>query len=168
MKLVINNMKQQFLEAGQIVNTHGIRGEVRIVPWADDAAFLKKFKTFYIDNKPVRVLSSRVHKDMLIAQLEGINDINAAMPLKNKVVHIDRKDAKLPKGAFFIQDILGASAVDETGKEIGKLTDVLDLPRGQVYEVKGETEHLIPAVDEFIVSVDVDAGVIVVRLIEGM
>ena len=161
-------MKQQYLEAGQIVNTHGIRGEVRIVPWADDALFLKRFKTFYIDNKPVRVLSSRVHKDMLIAQLEGITDINAAMPLKNKVVHIDRKDAKLPKGAFFIEDILGASAVDEQGNEIGKLTDVMDVPRGQIYEVKGETDHLIPAVPEFILNVDADAGIITVRLIEGM
>lgn len=161
-------MKQQYLEAGQIVNTHGIRGEVRIVPWADDALFLKRFKTFYIDNKPVRVLSSRVHKDMLIAQLEGITDINAAMPLKNKVIKIDRSDARLPKGAFFIQDILGASVVDEQGVEIGKLTDVLDVPRGQVYEVKGETEHLIPAVPEFILNVDADAGIIVVRLIEGM
>ena len=161
-------MKQQYLEAGQIVNTHGIRGEVRIMPWADDALFLKRFKTFYIDNKPVRVLSSRVHKDMLIAQLEGINDINAAMPLKNKVIKIDRADARLPKGSFFIQDILGASVVDEDGKEIGKLTDVMDVPRGQIYEVKGETDHLIPAVPEFILSVDADAGVIVVRLIEGM
>ena len=161
-------MKQQFLEAGQIVNTHGIKGEVRIVPWADDALFLKKFKTFYIDNKPVRVLSSRVHKDMLIAQLEGINDINAAMPLKNKVIKIDRKDARLPKGSFFIQDILGATVVDEEGKEIGKLTDVMDVPRGQIYEVKGETEHLIPAVPEFVLSVDADEGIVVVRLIEGM
>ena len=161
-------MKQQYLEAGQIVNTHGIRGEVRIVPWADDALFLKRFKTFYIDNKPVRVLSSRVHKDMLIAQLEGITDINAAMPLKNKVIKIDRSDARLPKGSFFIQDILGASVVDEQGNEIGKLTDVMDVPRGQIYEVKGETDHLIPAVPEFILNVDADAGIITVRLIEGM
>ena len=161
-------MKQQFLEAGQIVNTHGIRGEVRIVPWADDAQFLKKFKTFYIDNKPVRVLMSRVHKDMLIAQLEGINDINAAMPLKNKVIKIDRNDARLPKGSFFIQDIIGATVIDEKRGEIGKLTDVMDVPRGQIYEVKGETEHLIPAVPEFVLSVDADAGIIVVRLIEGM
>lgn len=161
-------MKQQFLEAGQIVNTHGIRGEVRIVPWADDAAFLKKFKTFYIDDKPVRVKSSRVHKDMLIALLEGIDDINAAMPLKNKVIKIDRNDARLPKGAFFIQDILGARVVDEAGKLIGTLTDVMDLPRGQVYEVKGEQEHLIPAVPEFVLNVDADAGEVVVRLIEGM
>ena len=161
-------MKQQFLEAGQIVNTHGIKGEVRIMPWADDAAFLKRFKTFYIDNKPVRVLMSRVHKDMLIAQLEGITDINAAMPLKNKVIMIDRKDARLPKGAFFIQDILGATVVDEAGNVVGKLTDVLDVPRGQVYEVKGETEHLIPAVPEFVLDVNVDEGIITVHLIEGM
>ncbi len=161
-------MKQQFLEAGQIVNTHGIKGEVRIVPWADDALFLKRFKTIYIDNQPVRVLASRVHKEMLIAQLEGITDINAAMPLKNKVVFIDRKDARLPKGSFFIQDILGAKVVDESGNEVGKLTDVLDLPRGQVYEVKGETDHLIPAVPEFVLDVNVDEGVITVRLIEGM
>lgn len=161
-------MKQQFLEAGQIVNTHGIKGEVRIVPWADDAAFLKKFKTFYIDNQPVRVLQSRVHKEMLIAQLEGITDINAAMPLKNKVIMIDRKDARLPKGAFFIQDILGAKVVDESGAEIGKLTDVLDLPRGQVYEVKGETDHLIPAVPEFVLDVNVEESVITVHMIEGM
>ena len=161
-------MKQQYLEAGQIVNTHGIKGEVRIVPWADSALFLKKFKTFYIDNKPVRVLSSRVHKDMLIAQLEGITDINAAMPLKNKVIKIDRNDARLPKGSFFIQDILGASVVDEDGNEVGKLTDVLDRPGGQIYEVKGETEHLIPAVPEFVLKVDVDEGIIVVHLIEGM
>ena len=161
-------MKQQFLEAGQIVNTHGVRGEVRIVPWADDAAFLKKFKTFYIDDKPVRVKSSRVHKEMLIAALEGIDDINAAMPLKNKVIKINRDDAHLPKGSFFIQDILGAEVKDEEGKLIGKLTDVMDLPRGQVYEVKGETDHLIPAVPEFVLNVDADAGEIIVRLIEGM
>lgn len=161
-------MKQQYLEAGQIVNTHGIKGEVRIMPWADDAVFLRKFKVFYIDNKPVRVLQSRVHKDMLIAQLEGINDINAAMPLKNKVIKIDRKDARLPKGAFFIQDILGAKVVTEDGTEVGTLTDVLDVPRGQIYEVKGETEHLIPAVPEFVLNVDVDEGVVTVRLIEGM
>lgn len=161
-------MKQQYLEAGEIVNTHGIKGEVRIVPWADNAAFLRKFKVFYIDNKPVKVVHSRVHKEQLIAQLEGIDDINAAMPLKNKVIFIARADARLPKGAFFIQDILGAKVVTESGEEVGRLTDVIDVPRGQIYEVKGETEHLIPAVPEFVLNVDVDAGIITVRLIEGM
>lgn len=162
-------MKQQFLEAGQIVNTHGIKGEVRILPWADSAEFLRKFKIFYIDGKPVRVVRSSVHKQQLIAQLEGIEDINAAMPLKNKVIFIDRADARLPKGAFFIQDIIGAAVVTEAGEAVGTLTDVLDLPGGQVYEVKGGTgEHLIPAVPEFVRNVDAEQGVVTVRLIEGM
>lgn len=160
--------KQQYLEAGEIVNTHGIRGEVQIVPWADDAEFLRKFKTFYIDNKPVSVERSAVHKKRLIAKLEGVDDINAAMPLKGKVIFIDRADAKLPRGRFFIQDILGARVATEDGAPVGTLEDVMDLPRGQVYVVRGETEHLIPAVPEFIKNVDVDAGVITVALIEGM
>lgn len=160
--------KRQYLEAGEIVNTHGIRGEVQIVPWADDAAFLRTFKTLYIDNNPLRVERSTVHKKRLIAKFEGVDDINAAMPLKGKVIFIDRADAKLPKGHFFIQDILGASVVTETGETVGTLTDVLDMPQGQIYQVRGETEHLIPAVPEFVLRVDVDGGVITVRLIEGM
>lgn len=160
--------KQQYLEAGQIVNTHGIHGEVQVVPWADDAQFLRKFKTFYIDNKPVRVERSSVHKKRLIAKFEGINDINAAMVLKTKVIFIDRAEARLPKGSFFIQDILGARVVTEEGAVVGTLTDVLDMPQGQIYQVQGETEHLIPAVPEFVQNVDVDGGIITVRLIEGM
>ena len=161
-------MKQQYLEAGQIVNTHGIRGEVRILPWTDTPDFLRKFKTLYVDGKAMQVLSASVHKQQVIVRFSGIDDINAAMPLKGKTVYIDRADVKLPKGRFFIQDILGAEVVTETGETIGKLTDVLDLPGGAVYEVKGETEHLIPAVPEFVRKVDVEAGIITVHLIEGM
>ena len=161
-------MKQQYLEAGQIVNTHGIRGEVRILPWTDTPDFLRKFKTLYVDGKAMQVLSASVHKQQVIVRFSGIDDINAAMPLKGKTVYIDRADAKLPRGRFFIQDILGAEVVTESGESIGKLTDVLDLPGGAVYEVKGETEHLIPAVPEFVRKVDVEAGVITVHLIEGM
>ena len=109
-----------------------------------------------------------MHKKRLVAKFEGVEDINAAMPLKGKVIFIDRADAKLPKGRFFIQDILGAKVVNEAGDIIGELTDVMDLPGGQVYQIQGETEHLIPAVPEFILNVDVDGGVITVRLIEGM
>ena len=161
-------MKQQYLEAGQIVNTHGIRGEVRILPWTDTPDFLRKFKTLYVDGKAMQVLSASVHKQQVIVRFSGIDDINAAMPLKGKTVYIDRADVKLPKGRFFIQDILGAEVITETGETIGKLTDVLDLPGGAVYEVKGETEHLIPAVPEFVRKVDVEAGIITVHLIEGM
>ena len=73
-------MKQQYLEAGQIVNTHGIRGEVRVIPWADSAEFLRKFKTLYVDGKPFAVERSGVHKQQLIVKFAGVDDINAAMP----------------------------------------------------------------------------------------
>ena len=112
-------MKKRYLEAGQIVNTHGVRGEVRIQPWADEAAFLTRFRRFYIDGAPVKVRSCRVHKQMCVAALEGVEDVNAAMALKGKVLFIDREDARLPAGTVFLQDIIGARCVDETGRELG-------------------------------------------------
>ena len=161
-------MKKQYLEAGRITNTHGIRGEVRIEPWADDAAFLTRFRRFYIDGAPVKVRSCRVQKTMCIAALEGIDDINAAIPLKNKVIYIDRDDAHLPAGAVFVQDILGARVVDEQGRELGILKEVVTEPAASVYVVSGEREILIPDVPAFILKKDADEGVITVRLIEGM
>lgn len=159
---------KKYLEIGKIINTQGIKGEVKIEPWTDDAEFLMQFKTFFIDEKPYKLLSGRVHKDFLIAQLEGVDDVNDAMVLKNKVIMGNREDIKLEDGFFFIQDIIGSSVLDEDGTELGKLTDVLDLPAGNVYVVKGEREILIPAVPQFIIKTDVEAGVVTVRLIDGM
>ena len=160
--------KQSFIDAGKIVNTHGVRGEVRIEVWLDSPALLKRCGRVYLGGEERKLLSAREHKGFLIAQLEGVSDVNAAQALKNRVVQIDRADAKLPRGAFFLQDIIGASVVDESGAEVGKLAEVLELPGQRVYVVKGETEHLIPAVPAFTLNTDAAAGVITVRLIEGM
>ena len=161
-------MKEKFLEAGQIVNTHGVRGEVKILPWADSAEFLQGFKKLYINGEAYKLRSSFVHKGCLIATLDGIDDVNAAMTLKGKTVCIDRGDVKLPKGRYFLSDIMGAKVVTEDGAEIGVLADVIENPKQNVYIVRGETEHMIPAVPEFIRNVDVDHGVVTVHLIEGM
>lgn len=161
-------MKKQYLEAGRIVNTHGVRGEVRIEPWADDAAFLTRFKRFYMDGAPIRVRSARVHKNMVIALLEGVEDVNAAMDLKGRVIFIDRNDVRLPKGKVFLQDILGARVVTEEGEDIGLLEDVMEAPAASVLVVRGEREILIPDVPAFVLSKDADKGVVTVRLIEGM
>ena len=160
--------KKQYIEAGRIVNTHGVAGEVKIEVWLDSPQFLKSFKRCFIDRREVKLLSARVHKGFVIVKLEGVEDVNAAMAMKGRTVFIDRADARLPKGAFFLQDIIGASVVDEQGREIGKLTDVMETPASNVYVVKGETEHLIPAVPEFIMSTDAENGIITVHLIEGM
>ena len=160
--------KEPYLEAGKIINTFGVRGEVKLDPWCDSAEFLKPLKTLYIDGAPRAVASSRVHKGMLIIRFADVEDVNGAMLLKNKIVYFARSDVHLPKGRHFVADLLGAVVVDEQGAEIGKLTEVLDMPAGQVYVVQGETEHTIPAVPEFILDIDADEKLIRVHLIEGM
>lgn len=162
-------MKNKFLEAGEIVNTHGIKGEVKIVPWCDSPEFLCQFKTVYIDNNAVKVDVARPHKNNVIAKLAGIDDIDAAMALKNKVVFIDRSKVKLPAGRHFIADLIGLDVCDaDTDFVYGKITDVLTLPSNEVYVVKGDKEYMIPAVDEFIVESNIDEGRVRVHLIEGM
>ena len=160
--------KEPYLEAGKILNTFGVRGEVKLDPWCDSAEFLKPLKTLYIDGAPRAVASSRIHKGMLIVRFADVEDVNGAMLLKNKIVYFARSDVHLPKGRHFVADLLGAAVVDEQGAEIGKLTEVLDMPAGQVYVVQGETEHTIPAVPEFILDIDADEKTIRVHLIEGM
>lgn len=161
--------KQALIDAGKIVNTHGVRGEVRIEVWLDSPALLKKCGRVYLGGEERKLLSAREHKGFLIAQLEGAADVNAAQALKNRVVQINRADAKLPRGAYFLQDIIGARVVDESGGEIGTLDEVLELPVQRVYVVRSAgREHLIPAVPEFILNTDAENGVVTVRLIEGM
>ena len=162
-------MERRFLEAGKIVNTHGVRGEVKIQPWADSPDFLTGFKCLYIDGAPVTVLSARVHKGCVIASLGGVADIDGAIRLQNKIVSIDRNDAPLEEGKYFIADIIGLRAVDaETGGELGTIAEVLTLPANDVYVIKGEREILIPAVPEFVVETNISEGYVMIRLIEGI
>lgn len=162
-------MKKRFLEAGKIVNTHGIRGEVKIQPWSNAPGFLAAFETVYIDQIPFRLLGGRVHKGCLIAVLDGIQTVDDAVRLKNKIVYIDRNDCTLEEGEFFLQDIPGLRAVDaDTGAELGVVKNVLELPAGNVYEIAGSREILVPAVPEFIIETNITEGFIKIHLIEGM
>lgn len=163
-------MKNQFLEAGQIVNTHGVRGEVKITPWADSPQFLCQFDTLYLDGKPVKVLSARPHKTMVLAVLEGVTAVEQAMRLKGKVLSIDRSDVALPEGRHFLADLMGLTVIDNaTGEEIGTIEDILTPPAHEVYVVRGRgKEYMIPAVDAFLSETNVEGGYIRVNLIEGM
>ncbi len=161
-------MAGRYLECGKIVNTHGIRGEVKIVPWADSPDFLCRLSTLYIDERPVPIRSARVHKGNVIAALDGVDDVDAAMLLKDKVVYLDRDEVSLPEGAFFLADIIGLQVIDEEGQSLGVLTDILSPSVQQVYVVKGQREIMIPAVPEFILETNVAMGYMKVRLIEGM
>ncbi len=163
-------MKKRYLEAGKIVNTHGINGELKVVPWCDGPEFLLQFDTFYVDEKPLSVSTARIHKQNVLLTFEHVSDVNAAMRLKEKVLFIDREDAKLPQGKHFLQDLFGLEVREaDTGRVLGKISDILTPPAHEVYVVTGgEREYMIPAVDAFVLETNVDEGYLTVRLIEGM
>lgn len=160
--------KKQFLEAGRIVNTHGVRGEVKAEAWTDEPAVLAGLKTLYLEGRPLRTESARVHKGFVLLKLEGIDTVEAAMALKGKILTADRDSIPLAEGAFFLQDAIGQPVTEEDGTELGVLADILDYPAGRIFVVKGRTEHLIPEQGGFIRSFDPESGKLVVRLIEGM
>lgn len=160
--------RKEFIEAGRIVNTHGIAGEVKTEVWLDSPSFMKGFKRFFIRGKEYAVNSSRMQKGFLLISLAGIDSINAAMALKGEIISIARSDAALPKGGCFVDELIGARAVDEQGREIGILEEVFESPASPVYVIRGDEEHLVPGIPEFIISKDADAGLITVRLIDGM
>ena len=158
-----------FLEAGRIVNTHGVRGEVKIQSFCDTAAFLQQFDVFYIDQIPVPVRSSRVHKNCLLAHLDNVNDVDAAARLRGKTIFVDRTNLRLPEGQYFVADLEGLSVYDAaSGDLLGTLTEVLSLPAGDVYTVKGERTYLIPAKGGFVAEVNIEAGYMNIHLIEGL
>ncbi len=160
-------MEKQFLQAGEIVSTHGIQGEIKILPWADSPDFLLKFRTFYLNGKPYEVVSSRVHKTCVLAKLKGIDTPEDAIALRGTQVCIDRSNVKLPKGTVFIADLLGCRVLDDDGIEIGVIKDVLTMPSSDVYVIEGEHKYMIPSVKEFVKEINVDEGFVRVHLIEG-
>ena len=161
-------MKQQFLEAGKIVSTHGVRGEVKILPWADDADFLVGLPRVFVDGREYAVQHSRVQKTCVLMKLAGIDDVDAAAKFRDKTVCISRTDVALPEGSVFIADLIGLRVVTDTGDEIGTVSDIMTMPGNNVYIVTGSREYLIPAVPEFILERNLDAGFVRVKLIEGM
>lgn len=162
-------MKQQYLQTGKIVSTHGVRGEVKLLPWADSPEFLLQFHTLYLDAQPFRVEHARVQKTCVLVKLAGIDTVEQATALREKTVSIDRAEAALPEGAVFIADLLGLPVYDED-RPFGTLVDILSTPANDVYVVKSADgqEHLIPSVPEFVLERNLDAGYVRVRLIEGM
>ncbi len=162
-------MQKKFLEAGEIVGTHGIHGEVKILPWADSPDFLLSFDTYYIKGTPRRVLSARVHKTCVLAKLEGVETPEQASLLRRQVICIDREVISLPEGSVYIADLIDCRVLDEDGQELGTIYDVLSLPANDVYVVRGaKRQYMIPVVREFVREINVAEGYVRVHVIEGM
>lgn len=161
------------IETGKIVNTHGVRGEVKIQPWADSAEILADFETFYIEGKAYSVSSCRLHKDMLLVRFEGVDSLEAAEKLKNKIVFADSSLFELEEGEYFQRDLLGLKVYDlETGAYYGEITDIFQTGANDVYELTfpGEKtgKRLLPAIKDCIRNVDLGAGKMEITPLEGL
>ena len=158
-------MKLKFIEAGEIVTTHGVRGEVKVLPWIDSAEDLCDFDRCRIDGVEYKIESCRVQKSCDLVKLSGIDTMEAAQAMRGKTLELYRED--IDDEVIFAAELMGVEVFCEA-RLLGKITDVLDYPGNSVYVVKGEHEYMIPAVKQFILSTDVEKNVMQVKIIEGM
>lgn len=166
-------MLKEYLEAGKIVNTHGVRGELVVEPWADSAEFLLGFERFWFDEgkTDAGLLASRVHKGRLLVTLRGVTTVEQADALRGRVLYLSRADAALAPGTFFLQDLIGLQAVDGvTGRKYGVLKEVLPTGANDVYRIvdDGGKEYLFPAVKHMVKRIAPEEGVIELLPIPGI
>ena len=158
-------MKLQFVKAGEIVTTHGIKGEVKVMCWLYDPEMLCDFDRCRIDGKDFEIEQCRVQKTCNLVKLSGIDTMEAAQAMRGKTIELYRED--IDDEVIFAAELIGVE-VFANGEKIGKIKEVLDYPGNCVYVVKGEHEYMIPAVKAFILNTDVDGNRMDVKLIEGM
>lgn len=165
----------EFLEVGKIINTHGLRGDVKIVTWTDYPEDFEEIDKVYIRRKTgdeiLTITNIKYQKNNIIVKFKEIADINEAEKYKNLVVWADREDLpQLPEGAHYIADLIGLDVVDEDGNLVGKLVDVFNTGANDIYDVKrdGKKNLLLPVIDEVVKDIDLDAKKITVHIMEGL
>ena len=158
-------MKLKYIEAGEIVTTHGVRGEVKVLCWLDDPEMLCEFDRCRICGTEYTMESVRVQKTCNLVKLKGIDTMEEAQALRGKTVELYRED--IDGDVIFAAELEGVRVFAE-GQSIGKITEVLDYPGNSVYVVKGDYEYMIPAVKQFILSTDLEKNEMQVKLLEGM
>ena len=158
-------MKLRFVDAGEIVTTHGVKGEVKVLPWGDSPEFLCEFNRVRIGGAEYKVSACRIQKTCNLMKLVGVDTMEQAQALRGEVVQIWRED--VDSDVIFADELLGVEVYCD-GKLLGTVTDVLDYPGNKVYVVKGDHEYMIPAVKAFVLSTDIEANCMQVKLIEGM
>ena len=166
---------EKYLEIGQIVNTFGIKGQVKIVPFTDNITRFDELKEIYVEKKNelklFQIEQVNYKKNMVILKLKGIETVEEAEKLRNCYLKIDRKDAKkLPKDTYFIVDLLGLDVYTDEGKLLGKVDDIYNAGSSDIYVVKDELgkQILLPAIKDVLKEVDLENQKIIVHLIKGL
>jgi 16S rRNA processing protein RimM len=166
---------QEFLEIGQIVNTFGIKGMVKVKPFTDDIRRFDTLKKVYVENnknkKQYEIEEVKYHKEMVLIKFKGIDKIEEAELLKNSYLKVNRHDEpELEEGTYYIVDLIGLEVYSDEGKLLGKLDDIYNTGSNDIYVVKDELgkELLLPAISEVIKEINLQEEKIVVHLIKGL
>ncbi|MBD7910430.1 MULTISPECIES: ribosome maturation factor RimM [Clostridium] len=150
-------MNNEFFQVGQIVNTHGIKGEVKVMCLTDNPENFKRYKKVLVDDKWLEILGVKFQKDRVILKLEGINDMNTAEEYKTKFLSVPRdEEPELEENTFYVVDIIGCTVYDTEGKDLGKVFDVIETKNNDVYWIKEPKQLLIPVLPDIVLDVDVE------------
>lgn len=162
-------MKSDHLEVGKILNTHGVRGELKVQPWLDAPHLFQQLKALIVNGQTYTIRSVRLQEPNVLVTLEGIGSIDDALPLKGRIASANRADIPLEEGRHFVADLIGLQAKNaETGELFGAITDIAEYPAHDVYVVEGEKTYLIPDVPAFVKEINEEEGFIAFALLEGM
>ena len=163
---------KQYLEIGKIVSVFGIKGEVKVQPWCDSPDFLCEFDVlYYKSGTPVNILKSRVAKNIVVMKIEGVDTVEEAQKLRNRVLYMDRNDVELEDGSYFVQDLLSLKVIDaQTGEEYGEVSDVTETGANDVYHVKSSDGKMyyIPAIPDVVKEVDIECGTMKIIPLQGL
>ena len=160
----------QEMEIGKIVNTHGLKGHVKVEPWCDGIETFEYLDSIFIKGTEYNIESVKPHKNIFLLKLENIDDINVAEGFKGAIITADReKLPPLPEGTYYITDIIGLE-VYEDEKYIGKISDWIETGSNNVYVIKRPKgkDVLIPAIDDVIKKIDIENKTMSVKLLEGL
>lgn len=161
----------EYIQIGKISNVHGVKGDLKVIPLTDDMKRYDELSHVLLgmNKDEYEIENVSYAKNQIILKLKGIDDIKSAEKVRNSFLWIDKEDANVPEGAYFLFDIIGIDVVDTDGNEIGKVRDVIQTGANDIYLVKSEEkEHMIPAVKEFVKNIDIDKKQMVIDPIEGM
>ncbi len=164
---------KKYLEIGKIVSVQGLKGEIRVEPWCDSPDFLCEFDTLYLNKgeKPLEVERSRTQKNIVVMKIKGTDTVEQAQMLRNKILYMDREDVELEEGAYFVQDLIGLTVIDnDNGREYGKICEVSFTGANDVYHIKDKdgTVRLIPAIPDVVISTDIAGGIMRIHVLEGL
>lgn len=168
-------MIKPYLEAAKVVSTHGVMGEVRAQSYCDDPEVLCHLSMLYLDPQgkhPIGLQRGRVHKNVVILKLDGVNSLEDAQKLRGKMLYLDRKDLTLEPGQYFIQDLLGCTVADadDPEKVYGVLVDVTNTGASDIYHIKASDGKLLlaPAIPQVVKQVEPEQERILITPLEGL